>query len=79
MKHQIVKFSPVLFWDIDRQKLNYITHRRFIIGRVLKFGNLKDWRQAKQLYGEGLLRKTLAKIPDLDNKSQVFWSLILNY
>ncbi len=71
------KFSQQLFWDIDSRKLDYAKHRRFIVNRVLKFGDLDDWRLARQLYGKSFLRQTLRQFSDLDNKSRVFWNLIL--
>jgi len=48
---QINHFRETLFWDVNPKKLDIEKSADFIIGRVLDFGNLKEWRLVEQLYG----------------------------
>lgn len=40
-----------LFWDLDPEKLDTVTHQRTIIERVLNHGTLADWHWLVSIYG----------------------------
>jgi plasmid maintenance system antidote protein VapI len=52
------RFRPTLFWDSDLQKLNWETHRRYIIRRVMERGNAQERQEILNFYGA----KTVAGI-----------------
>ena len=43
--------SPVLFWDMDRERLDTERHSAYLIQRVLEYGTLNDWRLTRDYYG----------------------------
>ena len=65
-----------LFWDvaeIDPQK-----NKKFIIERILNFGDEADFRWAMKSYGEGEVKETILKTRALDDKSRFFWCQYFN-
>ncbi|MDD5071712.1 MAG: hypothetical protein PHQ42_03180 [Patescibacteria group bacterium] len=65
-----------LFWDvaeIDPQK-----NRKFIIERILNFGDEADFRWIIKSYGEDEIKKIILKTRALDNKSLFFWRQYFN-
>ena len=36
--------SPHLFWDTDINDIDIKQHKQFIIGRVVGYGTISDWR-----------------------------------
>ena len=47
----IEKLSPVLFWDMDKNKLDAEAHSAGLVQRVLEYGSLEDWRLTRDFYG----------------------------
>jgi len=43
--------SKHLFWDADIDGLDVDTHARYVIQRVLEYGELEDWKIIRQYYG----------------------------
>jgi hypothetical protein len=65
-----------LFWDVgdvDSQK-----HKKFIIERVLSFGDIDDVYWAMEFYGKDQLKKVVEKTRKLDKKSANFWCHYFN-
>jgi len=77
MKSSLIKFSPALFWDIEKKSLNFRKHRRWLIERVLNFGDLPDWLAIKRLYPLSATKKVARTSRDLDDKSRNFWRIML--
>ena len=71
-------FSPVIFWDVDSSKIDWQKSSRFVIGRVVQFGTVDDWKKAKKLYGLEKIKQEMLKERDLDSRSLSFLSCILN-
>jgi hypothetical protein len=67
-----------LFWDVDFQKLDKKRDAEFIIGRVLDFGNLKEWKEINNLYNALTIKKVAQKHIFTDPRSANFWSKILH-
>lgn len=64
-------FKKSLFWDVssvDEEK-----NGRFIIERVLSFGNEKDFRRTIKRYGKEEIADVVLKSRNLDKKSRSFW------
>lgn len=67
-----------LFWDIDPDKLVIEKDIQFIVGRVLDYGNLKEWKFIKQLYGELKVVDIAKEHIFSDPRSANFWALIFS-
>ncbi len=45
------QLSPVLFWDVDKAQTDIDRHARFLIQRVLEYGEMRDWQIIRNYYG----------------------------
>ncbi|MEW5805480.1 MAG: hypothetical protein AB1721_02015 [Patescibacteria group bacterium] len=78
-KSDLIKnLRPSLFWDVDSAKLDFEKNADFIIGRVLDFGNLREWQAVKNFYGLIRVKKAAQKHIFADDRSVNFWAMILN-
>lgn len=77
MKNQLSQLSRTLFWDVSIRDLKPQQHARFIIGRVLKFGDISDWLVISRWYNRRTLRQSAKMAPDLDLKSRALWQVVL--
>ena len=68
----ISDFSPHLYWDTDREKLDLKRDDAYIIKQVLEYGKLKDWYLIKAYYGIPHIAKLATKFRSLDNKTLSF-------
>lgn len=73
-----LSLRPTLFWDVNPEKLGLKESSRFVIGRVLDFGNLKEWRAIKDFYGLPKIKKVAESHVFFDSRSANFWSMVLN-
>jgi len=71
-----IHFRPSLFWDVDPKTINLKKHARYIIERVLDFGNDKEVRWLAHFYPSSLIKKTMAHSRVLHNKSKALWQLV---
>jgi len=62
-----------LFWDVDRTTLDLHKHARFIVRRILEFGDLDDLQWALEQYGREYIASVAASARGLDPKSANFW------
>lgn len=65
-----------LFWDVA--KVDPRKNGKFIIERILNYGDEADFRWAKEAYGNKRVKETLLKSKVLDNKSLSFWCQYFN-
>lgn len=68
MEHKITidDFSPHLFWDVDTNSFDFEQYKNFFIQRVLEYGNIKDWRLIKKLYGMEAIKQASLQARSLD-------------
>ena len=66
-----------LFWDTDPCALNVRRHGRYIIERILDFGDLDDFTWAQKQYPSALLLEVCTTSRRVSERSKVFWSLWL--
>lgn len=64
-------FNKSLFWDVPQPDED--KHQRFIIERVLGFGNEEDFRNAIRRYGRKEMADVVVRSRNLDKKSKSFW------
>lgn len=69
--------SKGLFWDIDKDDLDFQEHSSYVIIRVAQRGSLEDYRKIEQFYGIELIKKALLNAPYLDEKTLSFFSFYL--
>lgn len=50
-KDMMEKLSGVLFWDIDKSKLDFDVSYSYMIQRVLEYGEWSDWCVIYEYYG----------------------------
>ena len=72
------EYRASLFWDIDMTQWNDEKMKQFIIQRVVERGWPDDWCIMIDRYGISEIRKTLKKIPHLNNIDMRFASIIFN-
>ncbi len=75
---QLKTLSPHLFWDVDKNLLDFETDKKLIIQRVLQYGLLNDWNIIFTYYGISEIANTAKTLKDLDRKSISFISLLSN-
>ena len=61
-----------MFWDVD--VIDIEKNEKFIIGRILDFGDTDDFKWAMRVYGEEKIKKGILKSRTLSGKSLSFWS-----
>lgn len=71
-------FRKTLFWDVNPEKLDTEKDAEFIIGRVLDYGNPKEWRTIKRIYGELRIAVAAKRHLFIDPRGANFWALMLS-
>ncbi len=68
-----------LFWDTNTQTIDMIKNKRYIIERILKFGNLVDYFWLKSIYPTDEIKEVITRNrSELDKRSLNFWRNIYN-
>jgi hypothetical protein len=78
MEKKLNNFSPHLFWDTDRNKLDIEKHHKYIIKNVLLYGLINDWNSIVSLYGIKRIAETASSIKDMDKKTANFVAFMSN-
>ncbi|MCF6365361.1 MAG: hypothetical protein L3J35_04080 [Bacteroidales bacterium] len=73
---KIESFSEHLFWDVDRNKLDFEKNKQFIVERTLDYGLINDWNIIYNYYGIKNIAKISTKLRNLDKKSISFISIL---
>ncbi len=73
-----IPFRQSLFWDVDPKKLDPKKHARYIIERVLDFGEPKEVGWVFRKYPKEEIKKVM-NLPrsQVHRKSKALWSLLL--
>ena len=61
-----------MFWDVDAPDIE--KNEKFIIGRILDFGDMDDIQWAMRMYGAEKIKKCILESRTLSGKSLSFWS-----
>jgi len=72
----IPDLSKHLFWDTDPNTVNPDQHSKYIISKVLQYGNYSDWKTLVDYYGLDHIIKTAQTIRDLDRRTASFLSVL---
>lgn len=68
----ILSLTPELFWDVDRDTVDEVSHRRFVIERVLERGDLSDLRATVAHYSMPTVVAEAQQIRSLDPVTLAF-------
>ena len=77
-KISINDFSTHLFWDIDKNKLDFEKSKNQIIYQVVEYGMMKDWKLIHQLYSKEEIKNVVINLRSLDKKTLNFLALYFN-
>lgn len=70
------RFRQSLFWDVNPKTIDPKKHARYIIERVLDFGNDKEIAWLTHQYSSRRIKNTLQRSRVVHRKSRSLWSLI---
>ena len=64
-----------LFWDTNPETIDLQKNKRYVIERILRFGNFEEYRWLKDTYSPEDIRLVIERErSQLDRKSLNFWS-----
>ena len=72
------KFLKRYFWDVNFTELNKKTHPRFVIERILEYGDEKAIKWMKKNFKLNTIRNVLYNSRNLSLKSANFWQFVFN-
>ena len=72
------EFLRPLFWDTDFDRLCLSGHERYVIERVLEYGDVLEVRWMMRCFAREQIVQVLRTSRRLTRKSAHFWSFILN-
>lgn len=70
--YSITDFSPHLFWDVDRHKLDLQKNKQLIVERVIQRGSRADLQIMLSYYGKQEAGELLKQVPWLNEKDMAF-------
>ena len=70
------QFSEHLFWDINILDLDMNRHKSYVLGRVLEFGKLNDWKLIRKYYGLAEIKQIGINMRLMSPQALSFLSLI---
>jgi len=71
-----IRFRRSLFWDVDPKTIDPKKHARYIIERVMDFGDDKEARWLSRMYPHSLLHDVARKSRVLHPQTRVLWEAI---
>ncbi len=74
MSPEIAKFTPALFWDVDREALDIEKSKPLIVQRVLERGHDSDWELLKACYTVPEIVEVAKKLRSLEPTALAFAS-----
>lgn len=73
-----ILFRQSLFWDVDPKTIDPKKHARYIIERILEFGNDREVRWMWRYYPHRTIRDILENSRGvIHEKTKALWSLVL--
>lgn len=71
----IKSFSPHLFWDTDKEKLDMDAHAAYIIKQVLEYGQINDWHLIRDYYTIPVIAQKAMQFRELEKKRCLLFRL----
>ncbi len=66
-----------LFWDVDFSTIDPVKNKRFVIERVLEYGDLSHFKKLKEIYSLDDIKDVLKSSKTISFKTANFYALIL--
>ncbi len=78
VRKPVMAFRQSLFWDVDPKTIDPEKHARYIIERVLDFGDTEETRWLFNYYSKTEIKRVM-ELPrsQVNDKSKALWSLLL--
>lgn len=73
-----MKFRPALFWDTNPKNIDVKKNARYIIERILEFGQENEAGWVFKNYSKSTIKKVI-NLPrvQLSDRSKALWSLLV--
>lgn len=73
-----MKFRQTLFWDVNPKNIDTKKNARYIIERILEFGDISEVSWVLKYYPKSVIKKVM-RLPrvQLSDKSKALWSLLI--
>jgi hypothetical protein len=71
------EFLRPLFWEVDFDRLRVRGHERYIVERVLEYGDLPEAKWMLERFSRDKIAQALRHSRGLSPKSASFWAFIL--
>lgn len=75
-KKKVIPFRRTLFWDVDPKTIDPEKHARYIIERILEFGNDQEVRWAYQFYPQPLVRRIVERSRSIGPQTRSLWRIL---
>lgn len=72
----VPRFRQSLFWDVDPKTIHPKRHARYIIERILDFGNDREVRWMWHYYDHALIRDITKTSRVIHPQSRSLWTLL---
>ena len=73
----VMRFRRALFWDVDPKTIDPEKHARYIIERVMEFGNDREVRWVSQYYTKRKIRDVVKRARGvMHQRSKNLWLLV---
>lgn len=76
--NHITDLSTHLFWDVNKNTLNWEKNASLIIKRVLEYGLWEDWKIIYEKYGIALIAEKAKNLRELEPKALNFIATVSN-
>jgi hypothetical protein len=73
----IPNFLKKYFWDVDFSDLNKKNHSKFIIERILEYGDIKGMNWMRKEFKLSQIKNVVQTSRNLSRKSANYWQIIL--
>ncbi len=73
-----IQFRQSLFWDTDPKKLDIHKNAKYIIERIMDFGNDEEVHWMRGQYSKSLLSQVAKTSRVLHSSSKTLWTLLTN-
>lgn len=72
------RFLKKYFWDVDFKEIDKTKNSRFVIERILEYGEKEAVRWLFKNYSLNQIKEVVSKTRSLSSRSLFFWVLLLN-
>ncbi len=73
-----MQLNRSIFWDTNFDTIDWQKQRGDVIDRVLHYGDINDWREIQNFYGQAIIREEILNRRYLNKKVMSFCSAIFD-